>query len=267
MIPILYEANTTEFVNFGIGHLPDAISPHVVEERNGEFTLDLQYPVDGEHFSEIGMRSIILAKPSPAQDPQPFRVYRISKPINGIVTISARHVRYDLEGVPVTPFTAVGISDALAAIKNNAMFTHPFTFSTDKTNTQTMTLEVPTSTLSLLGGVRGSLLDIYGGEYKYNLWNVNLKAIRGSNNGVVIRYGVDLTDFQQEENCANVYTGVLCFWKASGGTTTVTGEIQSSGTFDYERILVVDKSADYESAPTVARLKIGRAPSELQSRI
>ena len=254
MIPILFSPSTTDFSNFGLGHLSDSISPKVVEERNGEFTLEMQYPLDGEHFSDIAMRSIILAKPSPAQDPQPFRVFRISKPINGIVTINARHVRYDLEGVPVTPFTANGIANALAAIKSHAMFEHPFTFSTNKTTTSTMTVSAPTSTLSLLGGTHGSLLDIYGGEYKYNLWNINLMSSRGTDNGVVIRYGVDLTDFQQEENCANVYTGVMCFWKEMSGNTIVTGDVQSSGTFDYQRILVVDKSMDYESAPTVAQL-------------
>ena len=254
MIPILFDSLTTDFSTFGIGHLSDAIGPSVIEERNGEFTLEMQYPLDGEHFSDIEMRSIILAKPSPAQDPQPFRVFRITKPINGIVTINARHVRYDLEGVPVTPFTASGIANALQQIKSNAMVSNPFTFTTNKTNTQTMTLTAPASTLSLLGGVRGSLLDIYGGEYKYNIWNVALLSSRGTDNGVVIRYGVDLTDFQQEENCASVYTGVMCFWKSSQGDTIVTGEVQSSGTFDYSRILVVDKSGEYENAPTVAQL-------------
>lgn len=254
MIPILFDSLTTDFSTFGIGHLSDAIGPSVLEERNGEYTLEMQYPLDGEHFSDIGMRSIILAKPSPEQDPQPFRVFRITKPINGIVTINARHVRYDLEGVPVTPFIGNGIADALQKIKNNAMVSNPFTFSTNKTNTQIMTLTAPASTLSLLGGVRGSLLDIYGGEYKYNVWNVALLSSRGTDNGVVIRYGVDLTDFQQEENCASVYTGVMCYWQSSQDGTMVTGEVQSSGTFDYERVLVVDKSGEYEDAPTVAQL-------------
>lgn len=254
MIPILYASNATTFNNFGIGHLPDAISPHVVEERNGEFTFEMQYPIDGEHFSEIQMRSIIKAKPSPAQDPQAFRVFRITKPINGIVTISARHVRYDLEGVPVSPFTAQGITAAFQAISDNSLVTNPFTFTTDKTNTQTLTLEAPSSALSLLGGVRGSFLDIYGGEYKYNDFEVSLLSIRGEDKGVVIRYGVDLIDLQQEENCANVYTGVMCFWKSAQDGTVVTGQIQSSGTFDFTRILVVDKSVDYESTPTVAQL-------------
>ena len=254
MIPILYAPNTESFTNFGIGHLPDAISPHVVEERNGEFTFEMQYPIDGEHFSEIGMRSIIKAKPSPAQDPQPFRVFRITKPINGIVTVSARHVRYDLEGIPVAPFTAQGISAALQAISDNSLVTNPFTFTTDKTNTQTMRLEAPSSALSLLGGVRGSFLDIYGGEYKYDDFEVSLLSIRGEDKGVTIRYGVDLIDLQQEENCASVYTGVMCFWKSAQDGTIVSGQIQSAGTFDFTRVLVVDKSVDYESTPTVAQL-------------
>lgn len=254
MIPVLFNSLATDFSTFGIGHLPDSISPKVLEERNGEFTLEMQYPVGGEHFDDIQMRSIILAKPSPAQDPQPFRVYRITKPINGIVTIYARHLRYDLEGVPVTPFTATGISNALAAIKSNAMIQHPFTFTTNKTNTQQMSLLTPASTISLLGGVQGSILDIYGGEYKYDKFNVSLLSSRGSNNGVVIRYGVDLIDFQQEENCSNVYTGVICFWKSAVNETTVTGQVQSTGTFDYQRILVVDKSEEYENPPTVAQL-------------
>ena len=254
MIPILYEASATTFNNFGIGHLSDAISPHVVEERNGEFTFEMQYPVDGEHYSDLQMRSIIKAKPSPAQDPQAFRVFRITKPINGIVNVSARHVRYDLEGVPVSPFTATGIAQALQKIKQNSLVTNPFTFTTNKTNTQTMTLEAPCAALSLLGGVRGSLLDIYGGEYKYQDFEIILMQIRGTNNGVVIRYGVDLVDLQQEENCANLYTGVMCFWRSSQDGTLVSGSIQSSGTFDYTRIKVVDKSAEYENAPTVAQL-------------
>lgn len=254
MIPILYGANTTSFDNFGIGHLSDAISPHVVEERNGEFTFEMQYPVDGEHYSDLQMRSIIKAKPSPAQDPQAFRVFRITKPINGIITVYARHVRYDLEGVPVSPFTATGIAQALQKIKQNSLVTNPFTFATNKTNNQRMTLETPCAALSLLGGVRGSLLDIYGGEYKYQDFQITLLQSRGANNGVVIRYGVDLIDLQQEENCANLFTGVMCYWKSTQDSTLVTGSIQSSGTFSYARVKVVDKSAEYENAPTIEQL-------------
>ena len=254
MIPVLYEPTATNFSTYGIGALPDAISPHVVEERNGEYTLEMQYPIDGMNYEHIGMRSIITAKPSPDKTPQPFRVVRISKPINGIVTIYARHIRYDLEGVPVAPFTANNISEALQAIKSNMMTENPFNFFTDKTTNVRMKSDVPTSALSLMGGQEGSLLDIYGGEYDYNGFNVTLKANRGENTDVVIRYGVNLVDLEQEENCSNVYTGVLAFWKSFDTDDRVVGDIQSVGTFDYSRIKVIDRSDSYETEPTKAQL-------------
>ena len=254
MIPVLFEPTATNFVTYGIGALPDAISPHVVEERNGEFTLELQYPLDGINFEHIGMRSIITAKPSPDKAPQPFRVVRISKPINGIVSIYARHIRYDLEGVPVAPFTANNIQDALDAIEENMMVSSPFTFSTDKTTVARMSSAVPTPVLSLMGGQEGSLLDVYGGEYDYNGFNVSLLQHRGIETDVVIRYGVNLVDLEQEENCSNVFTGVLAFWKSFDTDETVTGDIQSVGTFDFTKIKVIDCSENYENAPTVTQL-------------
>ena len=254
MIPILFSPTATQFNTFGIGHLTDAVSPHVVEERNGEFYLEMQYPVGGEHYEDIGMRSIILAKPSPDQDAQPFRVYKITKPINGIVSIFAYHIRYDLGGVPVAPFTATSLSDALSKMVSKRLITSPFTFTTDKTSGLDMASNVPSSTLALMGGQAGSLLDTYGGEFKFDKFNVALLEARGTNRGVVIRYGVDLIDLQQEENCSSCYTGVLCFWQATEGDEVVSGTIQSAGTFNYSRILVVDRSDKYETAPTQEQL-------------
>lgn len=254
MIPILFAPTDTSFDTFGIGHLTDAISPHVVEERNGEFTFSMQYPVEGVHYDEIRMRSIILAKPNPQQNPQPFRVMRITKPINGIVTIDANHLRYDLEGVPVAPFTASSLFNALSAMVSNRLVPSPFTFTTDKWSNVSMTSKTPQPTLSLMGGQSGSLLDLYGGEYLFDTYNVSLLSRRGTDSGITIRYGVDLIDLQQEENCASCYTGVLCFWQSMDGNSMVSGTIQSTGTFDYTRILVVDRSQTYENPPTQAQL-------------
>ena len=254
MIPILYEPQEADFTTYGIGALTDAMSPHVVEERNGEYTFEMQYPVDGINYEHIGMRSIITALPSPDKTEQPFRVYRISKPINGIVTVYARHIRYDLEGVPVLPFTSNSLYNSLRAIESNMMVENPFRFYTDKTSNVGMKSGIPTSALSLMGGQEGSLLDIYGGEYDYNGTDIWLLASRGRSTDYVIRYGVNLVDLEQEENAANVFTGVMAFWQSSQDSTVVSGQVQSTGTFDYTRIKVIDRSANYESAPTVAQL-------------
>ena len=46
------------------------------------------------------MNSIITVPPSPNNTKtQPFRVYRITKPINGIASVYAAHISYELSGI------------------------------------------------------------------------------------------------------------------------------------------------------------------------
>ena len=94
MVPILYDAETKDFNNNGIGILRDAISCEVTEERNGLFEAELVYPADGFLFSEIKGQSIMKIKANNVQDPQLFRVYKIGKPIDGIVTFNLEHISY-----------------------------------------------------------------------------------------------------------------------------------------------------------------------------
>lgn len=115
MIPVLFPSDATTFTTQGLGALTDAISCTVTEERNGVYELEMQYPANGIHAKDISTRSIITAIPSPYRDPQPFRVYQIDTPIDGVVTIYAQHISYDLSGIPVNPFSANSTALALAA--------------------------------------------------------------------------------------------------------------------------------------------------------
>ena len=113
MIPILYSANVTDFSTFGLGVLTDTISCEVTEERNGVFECLLKYPVSGQHYGLITKECIIKAKPNDTAADQAFRIYRITKPLNGIVTIYGQHISYDLANVPVLPFSAESQSPQL----------------------------------------------------------------------------------------------------------------------------------------------------------
>ena len=208
----LHESTETSFTTNGLGTLSDAITCEVTEERNGEFELEIEYPVTGIRYKELQLRRIIMAKPNPYSDPQPFRIYAITKPINGIVTINAEHISYDMSGYPVSAFAADTVQNAFINMKSASAVDCPFSFSTDKTTTANMTVLKPSSMRSLLGGVDGSILDVYGGEYEFDKFNVKLWNKRGADRGVSIRYGKNLTDLKQEENCSSVYTGVYPFW-------------------------------------------------------
>lgn len=253
----LFLSTATTFESNGLGFLPDIISCEVVEERNGIFELTMTYPITGRLYPEIITRRILVAKSNPFSDPQPFRIYEISKPIKGKVTICAEHISYDLIGIPVKPFSAPNVIMALKGLKDNALINCPFNFMTDKSTAATYVVPVPSNIRTELGGVQGSILDTYRGEYEFNGYQVNLWNNRGMNRGATIRYGKNLTDLQQDENVADLYTGVLPYWysdlEENGGLVRGT-IVNCPGTYNFQRIMVLDCSYEFQDKPTVAQL-------------
>lgn len=257
--PILFDAGETAFAGNGLGVLADAVSCIVTEERNGAFELEMEYPVNGIHYGELALRRLILAEPNAAAVAQPFRIYKIARPMGGVVAVSASHISYDLSGVPVSPFTATTAAEAFAGFSSHAIIENPFTFTSELATQGNFTVTVPASIRSLLGGTEGSIIDVYGGEYEFNRFNVVLRAARGQNRGVSLRYGKNLTSLEQDENCESVYTGVLGYWSGESGPLVVGEIAYAPGTYAVQRILVVDFTQDYETQPTSAQLTASAA--------
>lgn len=259
MIPILFSADATSFNNNGLGALADCTSCKVTEKRNGEYILTMQYPLDGIHFKDIQKSCIIWVKPSDGANNQAFRIYKTKKPINGIVTIEAEHISYQLSMIPTMPFTAESASAALQGLKTNAAEPCPFFFYTDKQTIATYTQEQPASIRSRLGGVSGSILDVYGGEYEFDNYDVHLWASRGSDKGVTIRYGKNLIDLKQEENIQNVVTGVVPFFANEDTLVTLPEKVVESEYVDlypYPRTVILDLSSEWtDEVPTVEQLR------------
>lgn len=275
MIPILYEKTETAFTSNGICRLPDMISGTVTEERNGIFIAEFEYPVDGENYAEIQIGRIIFCSCSQGNK-QPFEIYEASRPINGRVLFVARHLTYRGNFIPVAPFT---MSNATPASVMEGLRTHtmspctcPFTFESTIATQNNYKQDEPAVLRSRLGGVEGSILDIYGGEYEwgYDFTNqrplIKLWGNRGANRGVQIKYGKNLTDLQQDETIENMITGVVAFYKNE--ETCVYSDViyaNVGGQYtDYPRISTLDVSADYESVPTKAQLN-AKAQSYIDS--
>lgn len=270
MKPILYDADRTSFpagVDNGLGVLADAMSCKVTQELNGQYELELHYPVEGIHYGEIALRAILRATVGPDGKLQPFRVYRIVPGMNGTAAIYARHIAYDLGGYVVSPFTAADAPSAVAAIKSHAMPTDfPFALTTDKTTVATMSVTVPSSAWGLLGGQQGSLLDVYGGEYEFDEWAVRLLTRRGADRGVSVRYGKNLTDLTQDASCANCYTGAVPYWRSNGITVTAA-PVYAEGDFGYTRLMPLDLSTSFEQQPTQEQLQAAAASYIKRNRI
>lgn len=255
MDPILFPDNATSYTTQGMGALADALSCQVNEELNGEYELQMTYPVSGRRYADIKNRCIIYCKPDPYRGGQPFRIYRITRPLNGIITVYAQHISYDLSGMPVNPFTAGSASAAMSGLKNNSAVSNPFAFWTNLGTTADFSVTVPSSIRSMLGGTEGSILDTYGGEYEWDGMTVRLYSKRGQDNGVRIAYGKNLTDIEQDENIANLATGVIGYWAGSDGTLVQTPVVNAPGTYNFTRVITVDFSSDFEAQPSVEQLR------------
>lgn len=258
MIPILYESNTTSFNTNGIGRLSDAITCIVTEERNGQYELQMTYPLDGALYNDLQVSRIIWAVPSDGEEEQAFRIYKVSRTISGIVTVYAEHISYQLSCVPVSRYSAASAAAAMSGLASHAAVDCPFTFWTDLTTSGDFSVDAPAGIRSMLGGTEGSILDVFGGEYKWDNYVVRLYAHRGADNGVTLRYGKNITDLQQEENITNTVTGVYPYWQDSDGNyVELTQKVvlsANAGNFPYSRVTVVDCSQEFETQPTQEQL-------------
>ena len=211
---ILYKANETNFTHLGLGMLHDAIQIFVTEERNGVFELEMKYPVSGDRFADLKLDRLIKADAGHSLKNQRFKIIRITKPLNGIVTVYAEHVSMLTRDLPLPPNVSYS-GDATSALntwKNSiiGIDPNPFTVFSDISlpGSGSWSIKDVKNARDALGGVDGSLLDTYGGEYLFDNYDIKLYANRGKQSGALIAYGRNLTDLEQEENIAETYTSI-----------------------------------------------------------
>ena len=277
MIPILFEESERGFVSNGLGRLSDAISCMVTEERNGTFELHMEYPQTGVLVDQLKNSRIIYAMPADNKSPQPFRIYRISKPLQGVIEIDAEHISYQMIHIPVMPFKTEGIQNAINLLYYYSAETMPFHIQKaghfDARMDDAFAVTQPTNLRSVLFGQEGSFLDTYGGEWEFDGFYATLHGTatemdgRGADLGVTIRYGNNLTDLKQEENIQNTYTGICPYWKGvvlgDDGSeeerlVTLPERVVHSdkaANFPYQRTKIVDFTSEYLEPPTEEQLR------------
>lgn len=220
MKPILFEYNETSFSTNGIGRLSDATSCIVTEERNGGYELAMEYPEGGQHADDIEVERIIWAKPAALMDPQPFRIYKITKPLNQLFKVYAHHISYDLNYITVNPCGPYASNLlALQGMVANANGIGNFVLGTVGSGpTANFEVTEPASFRNWIGGREGSILDVYGGELEWDKFTIKLHAARGINRGLVLRYGKNITDISKEQGIDHTISGVCPFMRAGDGT-------------------------------------------------
>ena len=259
MIPCLYDSREMKFDNNGIGKLADAQSCTVTEKRNGSYELKLICPADGIHAEMLEEGNVILAKPSDTMQPQPFRIYKITTPIDGKLEVQARHISYQLNFITVSPFSVSGCAGAVQGLKSHAASDCPFSVWTDVASSAMFTVSVPASFRNCLGGMDGSVLDTFGGEFEWDRYTVKFHRARGADHNVHIVYGKNLTDFKMEKSIENTITGVHPYWVDN--ETQAVMELPekvvmvSRKSVPYQKITVLDCTSAFQEKPSEAALR------------
>lgn len=257
MIPILYEKTEMGFTSNGLGRLRDCISAVCSEEKNGLFELDFEYPVDGAHYDLIQIGRIVAVTHDETGDIQPFDIVSYTKPIDGIVSFHCVHISYRLSYATVTGSNINSLADAFTLFSNSEP-ANPFSFWTDKTSTGYLAAAngTPITIRQMLGGVEGSILDAYGGEYEFDRWTVKLWTSRGQFRDFPIRYGVNMLDFNEELDSSGTYSACIPYW--TDGTTTIIGDKQTNSGVTpsgREQCVPLDVSEKFEDQPTKAQVE------------
>ena len=256
MIPILYEANETDFGSNGLGRLRDCISCKVFEERNSIYECDFEYPVNGANYNLIQCGRIIGVTHDDTGNIQPFDIVSYSKPLNGIVSFHAVHISYRQSGIVVSGTNITSLDAAFAMLDTDD---NPFTYENDGNQSGHMAAAdgVPKSVRQMLGGIEGSILDTYGGEYEWDGWVVRLHRQRGRLTDFKIRYGINLTEYNEDLDYSGSYNAAVPYWLGDNNEL-VKGDKVLSGLPSYnghERCAPLDLSQKFESKPTKAQLE------------
>lgn len=214
MIPILYKPDAKT----KIGWLAEASDCQCTEERNGVFELEFQYPMLGRYAADLVIDRYVKAKPNATAANQFFHIRKVSKPINGMFTVSCEHISYALSGYPVPTVSASGnaqvaINAILTAAKNQLGKETGFSVATTDITLSSSIELTNVSARAALGGVSGSVLDIYGGEYEFDNYTIKLYKARGKDRGVRIAYGRNMTELKCDIDMDSAYTGIYGYVK------------------------------------------------------
>jgi len=241
----IFDKEEKAFTSLGLGSLDESLAAIVGEEINGAYELELQYPLNGRHFDKIKHQNIIFCKPNPYHENQPFRIYAITRPMDGKIIVNAEHISYDANYVTILPkrnenkeivsygtkvehivegvakngyFLDSVISDINSA--NVLKLKNRFTIHRDISKENTFSedgfkIEMPMPIRTMLGGVENSLLAKYKGELLFDKFDIYLKNRRGSNRGLSIRYGKNMTELEHESDGNGLYTSIFPFYSKS----------------------------------------------------
>lgn len=277
MRPILYNANETAFETYGLGEI-DATKAQVTRERNGNYTLYIEYPASGPLASVFKNDMRVKSDAGLRTKNQTFFISRILKDSTGILKIYAKHISHLTETMAIRNNTVVsGTAPAALAIwASNCLGGIRFDVWSDIELSSKTSWDIANfkTARDALGGVSGSILDVWGGEYEFDNTTIRLHKQLGRKSPIVLEYGRNILRAEDDQDIEGAYTSVYPYatytpenqgtGDATGSTQQVTVELPEKyvdgpyiGLYNERRVLIVDFSSNFKDkeVPTIDKLR------------
>lgn len=267
MRPILFNKNEQSFDTYGLGEL-NVTKGTVTRERNGNYTLYSEIPANDPVTAILEKEMKLKADAGLRTKNQTFEISRIVKDSSNIVKIYGQHISHKLEYMVLRNATAFNGSafSALSIWRGALIGDLTFDVWSDIQTTGKGVFDISKmeNARLALGGVEGSILDIYGGEYEFDNMTVRLHKQLGRTAPTVLEYGRNILSAELDETIESAYTSVLPFAtytpdKPEGDTSdsqpdpvTVTlpenyVDSKYKALYAHRRIKVVDFSSEFKS--------------------
>ncbi|NBK69219.1 phage tail spike protein, partial [Streptococcus equi] len=213
MIPVLYEAKETKFRTFGLGEIADAYEVRVTRERNGNYSLYIKYPLDGVFASVFKEELKIKSDAGRRTKWQTFEINRVLRNSKDHIEIFARHISMRTQDIALKPFVSGSSIDAESALevwRDNLVGDDTFDVKSDILTLGSFNWEVDKigNARGALGGVAGSILDVYGGEYEFDNRTIILHKQMGRKAPTVLEYGRNIVSVEEERLLDGNYTSI-----------------------------------------------------------
>ncbi|HEK9097337.1 TPA: phage tail protein [Streptococcus equi subsp. zooepidemicus] len=213
MIPVLYEAKETKFRTFGLGEIADAYEVRVTRERNGNYSLYIKYPLDGVFASVFKEELKIKSDAGRRTKWQTFEINRVLRNSKDHIEIFARHISMRTQDIALKPFVSGSSIDAESALevwRDNLVGDDTFDVKSDILTLGSFSWEVDKigNARGALGGVAGSILDVYGGEYEFDNRTIILHKQMGRKAPTVLEYGRNIVSVEEERLLDGNYTSI-----------------------------------------------------------
>ena len=275
MKPILYKANETTFETYGLGEI-DATKALVTRERNGNYTLYIEYPASGRLASVFKNDMRIKSDAGLRTKNQTFYISRIVKSSKSIIKIYAKHISHLTEFMAIRNKTLVNgtASSALSIWASNTLGGVRFDTWSDITTSNRTSWDIANvkNAREALGGREGSILDVWGGEFEFDNTTIRLHKQLGRKSPIVLEYGRNILSAEDEQDIGSTYTSIYPYatytpdstGSTDGHSEAITVELPEKyvdgkyvGLYNERRVEIVDFSSSFKEkeVPTADKLR------------